>query len=271
MTSRSIARIVVIALMGVMVVVATGDGFAQSYSGLYGWALEHKVAGWKAESFPLLVDLFIGVGELGLFLLAIDGHKLTRRALSWVDLLIPGGTALGGWVVSLIFNVGHVRGGHFSDQATAAIPPVASMVGLVILLRTLHRYVAGAEEQTGAAVLTVSREQTPDRATVPAEVLGPAEATDPLADQVLAEGGADPDLSHLQPGMGGPPDPGQGAVVSLDDAVMSARTAGMSVRAVSEAFNVTRYRVEKLDKQRAAATDSGAPATVNGFAVHSDH
>ncbi|MCW2919147.1 MAG: hypothetical protein JWN52_7215 [Actinomycetia bacterium] len=150
--TRGIARTITIVLMGVMVIIATGDGFAQSYSGLYGWALEHKVTGWKAESFPLLVDLFIGVGELGLFLLAIDGHKLTRRALSWVDLLIPGATALGGWVVSLVFNVGHVQGGQFSDQATAAIPPVASMVGLVILLRTLHRYVDHAETAANATV-----------------------------------------------------------------------------------------------------------------------
>jgi hypothetical protein len=102
---------------------------------------------------------------------------------------------------------------------------------------------------------------------VPADAPRPAE---PAADQRLDEAYADTDLSHPQPSLAEPPDPGQGAVVSLDDAVISARTAGMSVRAVSEAFNVTRYRVEKLDKQRVAATDSAMPAAVNGFAVLPD-
>lgn len=142
---RTIARIVTISLMGVAVLIATGDGFAQSYAGLYGWAIEHGLHGWKADSFPLMVDLFIGVGELGLFLLAIDGHRLRRSVMSWLDLLTPGAVAASGWCASLVFNVGHVETHAFSYQATAAVPPLASMVGLLVLLRTLHRYVAQAE------------------------------------------------------------------------------------------------------------------------------
>ncbi|MDB4873520.1 MAG: hypothetical protein JWL97_4524 [Gemmatimonadales bacterium] len=38
----------------------------------------------------------------------------------------------------------------------------------------------------------------------------------------------------------------------------------MSVRAVSEAFKVTRYQVEKLDKQRTSATVSDTLAALNG-------
>lgn len=127
-------------LMAVTVLVATADGFAQSYAGLYHWALEHSLHGWKAESFPLMVDLFIGVGELGLFALALEGHKLTRSWLSWADLALAGGIAAAGWAVSLAFNVGSV-GHDLSDRLTAAVPPVASMLGLVVLLRTLHRLV----------------------------------------------------------------------------------------------------------------------------------
>lgn len=132
-----------VALMAVTVLIATGDGFAQSYAGLYHWALEHSLHGWKAESFPLMVDLFILVGELGMFALALEGHKLTRRALSWADLGLPAGIAAGGWVVSLAFNVGAVRA-ELADQLTAAVPPIASMLGLVVLLRTLHRLVGRA-------------------------------------------------------------------------------------------------------------------------------
>lgn len=146
MTARTIARYVTVALMGLAVLVATADGFAQSYAGLYRWAIEHGLSGWKADSFPLLVDLFVAVGEMGLFLLAIDGHRLCRSLMSWVDLLVPMLVAASGWAASLVFNVGSTR--HvFSYQVTAAVPPGASMIGLLILLRTLHRYVAQAEAQ----------------------------------------------------------------------------------------------------------------------------
>lgn len=138
-TSR-LAHRATVALMSVAVLVATGDGFAQSYSGLLRWATKHHVTGWKADSFPLLVDLFILVGELGLFALALEGHKVTRRALSWLDLAVPAGIAAAGWIVSLLFNVGSVDH-QLSDQLTAAVPPVASMLGLLVLLRTLHRLV----------------------------------------------------------------------------------------------------------------------------------
>ncbi|WP_165959068.1 DUF2637 domain-containing protein [Actinomadura sp. KC345] len=128
--------------MAAAVLTATAGGFAQSYAGLYHWALEHGLRGWKAESFPLLVDLFIIVGELGLFLLAIDAFVLRRRALmSWLDFFLPLTIALAGWTASLVFNVGHVGHKTFSYQATAAVPPIVSMLGLFVLLRTLHRYV----------------------------------------------------------------------------------------------------------------------------------
>lgn len=145
MKARSVARTVAVILMGIAVIVATGDGFAQSYAGLYGWALEHGLKGWKAQSFPLLVDTFVGVGELGMFLLAIDGHRVRRSVMSWLDLLVPGLVAAAGWGASLVFNIGHVRVRDFATQATAAVPPLASMIGLLVLLRTLHRYVMQAE------------------------------------------------------------------------------------------------------------------------------
>jgi hypothetical protein len=141
--AQVITRWGAIAFMATAVVTATAGGFAQSYAGLYHWALEHGLRGWKAESFPLLVDLFIIVGELGLFLLAIDAFVLHRRALmSWLDFCLPLSIALAGWTASLIFNVGHVGQQSFSYQATAAVPPIVSMLGLFVLLRTLHRYVS---------------------------------------------------------------------------------------------------------------------------------
>lgn len=149
--AQNITRWGAIAFMAAAVLTATAGGFAQSYAGLYHWALEHGLRGWKAESFPLLVDLFIIVGELGLFLLAIDAFVIKRRALmSWLDFCLPLTIALAGWTASLIFNVGHVGHKTFSYQATAAVPPIVSMLGLFVLLRTLHRYVSQKAEEEEA-------------------------------------------------------------------------------------------------------------------------
>ncbi|ROO89318.1 uncharacterized protein DUF2637 [Actinocorallia herbida] len=139
--AKAITRWAAVGLMAAAVLTATGGGFAQSYSGLYQWAIEHGLTGWKAASFPLLVDLFIIVGELGLFLLALDAYAIRKTLLSWLDFMLPLFIALAGWTASLVFNVGHVLNKDFSYQATAAVPPIVSMLGLFVLLRTLHRYV----------------------------------------------------------------------------------------------------------------------------------
>jgi len=162
--AAAVTRWGAVTLMATAVLTATGGGFAQSYAGLYQWALEHGLTGWKAGSFPLLVDLFIIVGELGLFLLAIDAFVLKRRhLLSWLDFMLPLFIALAGWTASLIFNVGHVVQREFSYQATAAVPPIVSMLGLFVLLRTLHRYVSQEE----------AKEDSAEEAAAPKALAGP--------------------------------------------------------------------------------------------------
>lgn len=144
--TRNAVRVVTVVIMIGIVAIATADGFAQSYSGLYQWALAHRLSGWKADTFPLLVDLFILVGELGLFLLALDGYRLRKSFLAWSDILFPAAVASAGWLVSLWFNVNHVTDATTEDKVTAGVPPVAAMVGLFIMLRTVHRYMAQLDE-----------------------------------------------------------------------------------------------------------------------------
>jgi hypothetical protein len=161
--TRNAVRVVTVIVMIAIVAIATADGFAQSYSGLYEWAELHKLSGWKADSFPLLVDLFILVGELGLFLLALDGYRLRKRSLlSWTDLAFPAAVAAAGWGVSLWFNVNHIPNATTEDKVTAGVPPVAAMVGLFIMLRTVHRYMAQLEDQ----------EKTPEPAPEPMPEIG---------------------------------------------------------------------------------------------------
>ncbi|HEU5024633.1 MAG TPA: DUF2637 domain-containing protein [Spirillospora sp.] len=163
--TTTIAHRASVVLMGVGVMIATLDGFSQSYAGLHHWAKEKGLKEWKADSFPLLVDLFVLVGELGLFALALEGHRLTRKGLSWLDMALPFGLASAGWGVSLAFNVGAVDG-DWTKQVTAAVAPIASMLGLLVLLRTVHRLITRTEHDQAPAAVdvaeTVTAEPVPD-------------------------------------------------------------------------------------------------------------
>ncbi len=250
-----IAHRVALGFMAVAVVGVTLDGFAQSWAGLYGWAIEHGLNEWKALSFPLLVDAFILIGELGLFVLALEGHRVTKdKKLSWVDLAVPGGVAVVGWSVSLAFNVGHVDG-DLSDQVTAAVPPVASMVGLFVLLRTLHRLIGRTSPNTdqSQAVKVVVEQLEPLEVDHPELTAGDGvEAGLDLGDEeILAEVVAAwklDDLAHQEQGVGDEEPAGQEPVVDLASAVRSAKAAGMSQRDLMEAFQLNRYRVRKILK-----------------------
>lgn len=187
--AKTVTRWAAVGLMAAAVLTATGGGFAQSYSGLHEWALEHGLSGWKAASFPLLVDLFIIVGELGLFLLALDAYAIRKSLLSWMDFMLPLFIALAGWTASLVFNVGHVLNKEFSYQATAAVPPIVSMLGLFVLLRTLHRYVVqpvGQEDERALEASPEPRQITASAVRV-AELEAPAEQlSDPIMEAAKA-------------------------------------------------------------------------------------
>jgi len=145
---RNSIRLVTLVIMFTAVVIATAAGFAHSYAGLFDWGMAHKLTGWKADTFPLLVDMFILVGELGLFLIALDGLKVRKSVTAWLDILIPSAVIAAGWGASLWFNINHLDGATQDDQITFAIPPIAAMIGLMILLRTVHRYAARLEDAT---------------------------------------------------------------------------------------------------------------------------
>ncbi len=258
-----IAHWATVALMAGAVLVATGDGFAQSYAGLLRWAAGHHLAGWRRDSFPLLVDLFILVGELGLFALALEGHRLTKKALAWTDLGLPGGIAVAGWTVSLIFNVGAAHH-DTADRVTAAVPPVAAMLGLLVFLRTLHRLVRSHPASRAAT-------GEPDVPEVAEDVRamaydGPAwwptfihldRPPSKAADEAVTvvDGRPEPnaravaqaaDSGHPQPPLAGLVAASHGPVVDVPSAVRSARAAGRSKRSISKEFGISRYQVDQI-------------------------
>lgn len=201
--TRNAVRIVTVLLMIGIVAIATADGFAQSYSGLYEWALLHKLEGWKAESFPLLVDLFILVGELGLFLLALDGYRLRKSFLAWTDIAFPAAVAAAGWGVSLWFNVNHIPNATTEDKVTAGVPPVAAMVGLFIMLRTVHRYMSQLDETKSPEPQTVAEVITDPDAGIAWKALSAPETAEPRPAEALSgaltDGAETPDDAQPEP------------------------------------------------------------------------
>lgn len=171
-TVRNYIRISTLLLMFTAVVIATAAGFAHSYAGLYDWGVAHKLTSWKADTFPLLVDMFILVGELGLFLIALDGLKVRKSLTSWMDILIPSVVVAAGWGASLWFNIHHLRIATTDDQITFAIPPIAAMIGLMILLRTIHRYAARLESASKVPAAGAGTDVVP--LVVPEAVPAPA-------------------------------------------------------------------------------------------------
>lgn len=226
-----------VGLLAVAVLGATGVGFAQSWAGLYGWATEHRLHGWKAQSFPAMVDLFIAIGELGLFKLAIEGHRIRKALLPWLDLMLPLGVAVAGWVVSLAFNVGHV-GGSTYDQATAAVPPVASMLGLFVLLRTLHRII------TRPAVLAEAVEPEPSAAP-----------EQPLPTEV-----PDEDLNSLDEDG----DPAQRHIAAMIANMKLANEAGVSQERLAELLGTKRHKIAPLIKKPVAVVEPELADGING-------
>ena len=56
-------RRVALAGIAAIAVLASADALAHSYTGLYGWALHHRLSGWQAVSWPAEIDAFLLVGN----------------------------------------------------------------------------------------------------------------------------------------------------------------------------------------------------------------
>lgn len=121
--------------IGVVAVLGSGNALVHSYAGLYSWAVQHRVSGWQAMTWPAEIDVFLVLGELALYVAYLDGWPVRQRLWPWV-------TAVTGLVISVAGNVGHVISVAgtpvtLADRVTAAVSPVAAFAGLMIGLLAL--------------------------------------------------------------------------------------------------------------------------------------
>jgi hypothetical protein len=126
-----------------LITAASGASFAESYRGLFEWAVRHGLSGFWAAAFPLQVDVFIAVGELVLFVAMVDRWRLRWRLGAWASALL-------GLAVSVAGNVGHVVAHDLQSRGTAAVPPVAAFAALWLGLTVLKRVTAASPAQQPA-------------------------------------------------------------------------------------------------------------------------
>jgi hypothetical protein len=146
-------------------------------------------------SWPAEIDVFLAVGELALYVAYLDGWPVRQRVWPWA-------TTLGGPVVSVAGNVGHIQPlpGQpvlLADRLTAAASPLAAFAGLTV----------------GLLVLRMNRQ----RATV-GQSLGPVGQVRPIPAMPELDNGHHPTAA---PGGSKPID-----VVDRDQAVRPAHNAG---------------------------------------------
>jgi hypothetical protein len=129
------ARMLALAAVVGLVTFSTVVALAESYHALYVWALHHSVTlGW-ARWWPAMVDTFVALGELAVFLAVVDQWPWRYRAYAWL-------VTAGGLAVSVSGNVGHIQTAALANRLTAAVPPVAAFVALTVGMMALKRVLA---------------------------------------------------------------------------------------------------------------------------------
>jgi len=128
------ARLVALVVITVLVTASTVVALGESYRALYLWAAGHGVPGFWALVWPAMVDTFVCVGELSLFVGLADQWATRSRLFAW-------SVTLAGLAVSVAANIGHVASHALTARATAALPPLAAAAALTVGLGVLKRVV----------------------------------------------------------------------------------------------------------------------------------
>lgn len=141
-----IPRWLAVRLVAALVLAASVASFVQSYRGLYLWAVHHGVSGFWAAIWPLMVDTFIAVGEVALFVALVDNWDRRRRSVGWTVTGI-------GLVISVAGNIGHAPTSDLATRATFAVPPLSAAGALFVGLVILKAVIAGHLEPANVATL----------------------------------------------------------------------------------------------------------------------
>ena len=129
------ARNTALAVIAALVAASALVSFGQSYRGLYDWARAHGLPREWAPTWPLMVDVFVAVGELALFVSLVDGWPRRSRWAGWA-------ITFAGLAASVAGNVGHAAASDWATRLTWAVPPLAAAASLAVGLGVLKRVTA---------------------------------------------------------------------------------------------------------------------------------
>jgi hypothetical protein len=190
------------AITALVVGVVTALAFAQSFHALRSFAEAQRVvpAGW-GWMFAATIDGFVLAALLTSLSLSLQGD---RSAAPWAVRVLAVTAA----AISLVFNLQHVPAGM--ARWGAAVPPVAVLAGLEVLLlqvrRAVHRQAATApvppltpaQAQAGGAGWHAAAIEQPDAPALSVRGSGEAAAelhqADPAPESVDSKAGARPAL-----------------------------------------------------------------------------
>ena len=155
-------RRVALYAIATIAILASANALAHSYAGLYDWAVNHRLTGWQAMSWPAEIDVFLAVGELALYVAYLDGWPARQRIWPWA-------TALTGLAVSVAGNVGHIQAGPgqpviLADRLTAVTSPLAAFAGLsvgLLVLKMTRQQAATQRHTTTPTTLVLAASPTP--------------------------------------------------------------------------------------------------------------
>jgi hypothetical protein len=142
-----------LAAIAVLVAASSLASFGESYRALYLWAGHHDFTGFWAAIWPLLIDTFIAIGELAVFVAMVDNRPLRHRLSAWLV------TALG-LSGSVAANIGHVATPDIATRATAAVPPLAAATSLWVGMGVLKRVVSSPGLVSGTMMAVAKYSQT---------------------------------------------------------------------------------------------------------------
>jgi hypothetical protein len=120
-------------LMATCITLATVASIVVSWRDLYEWGLNHRWGGY-AVAVPLMVDTFIVIGEMALFILISLGFTWKGHKKIYIGAAFSFLFGLG---LSVYGNVGHLVYADVSTRGGFALPPVGAALGLAIGLGVL--------------------------------------------------------------------------------------------------------------------------------------
>lgn len=124
-----------LALVALIALGASVWAMTESYADLVDFALAHGFTGWRARGAPAMVDVFIVIGELWLFICYARRLPWQAKVKGWLSMSV-------GLALSASGNIWHVRVADIPTRISFAVPPAAATMALYIGLQAVKMYTA---------------------------------------------------------------------------------------------------------------------------------